>query len=159
MTITRNGRCDSAKGMHDTKELNNFQFYWRFRRIQFYLFIYFCLWLLLHLQRVEEGDFAANFFSWGFYLFIFFFCHHQDFHFVLGLGREQLKFLHCSAEALISIVGSRWAEIYDLPVCTTALNEWQISEGEGKIAWLKHRVKQVKWLMTNRWDFYTVCMC
>lgn len=56
-------------------------------------------------------------------------------------------FLQCSVETLISTVGSQWADMYDLPVCTTALNEQQITEG--KIAWLKHVVKHVKWLMTS----------
>lgn len=46
-------------------------------------------------------------------------------------------FLQFDAETLISIVGSQWAGMYELLVCTAALNEWPISQGEGKIAWLE----------------------
>ena len=45
--------------------------------------------------------------------------------------------------------------MYDLLLCITALSEWQITEGERKIAKLEQGVKPMKWLMTNRW---VVCM-
>lgn len=58
----------------------------------------------------------------------------------------------------ISLVGSQWAERFDLLVGVLAVNERQSSEGEGKIAWLRHGVKHVKLLMTNRaFFFFTLC--